>query len=70
MMNGTLFALPRIGMFYGYRVEAGEVRRNIFDIYMSEMREILDEMERQTVRLFEHLDGRATAVEAIAAPAA
>ena len=55
MMNGTLFALPRIGMFYGYRVEAGELRRHLFDIYMSEMREILREMERRTIELFEHL---------------
>jgi len=55
MMSGTLFALPRIGMFYGFRVEAGELRRHVFDIYMAEMREILKEMEQRTIELFEHL---------------
>lgn len=63
MMSGTLFALPRIGMFYGYRVEAGEPRRKVFDIYVAEMREILREMERQTIALFERL-----AAEAVSSP--
>ena len=55
MMNGTLHALPRIAMFYGYRVEAGELRRALFAIFMREMRAILAEMECQTVALFESL---------------
>jgi hypothetical protein len=73
MMSGTLFALPRIGMFYGYRVEAGEPRRKIFDIYMFEMREILREMERQTIDLFERLAAGsklAPAAECVPAPVA
>jgi flagellin glycosyltransferase Maf-like protein/6-hydroxymethylpterin diphosphokinase MptE-like protein len=55
MSNGTLFALPRIGMFYGYRVAAGEVRRAVFDTFMRETREIIDQMERETLQLFERL---------------
>ncbi|MGE5201486.1 MAG: motility associated factor glycosyltransferase family protein, partial [Acidobacteriota bacterium] len=64
MMNGTLVALPRIGMFYGYRVAEGELRRALFEIFMREMRAILAEMERGTVALFERL---ATATVATAA---
>jgi hypothetical protein len=64
MMNGTLFALPRIGMFYGYRVAEGELRRALFEIYLREMRAILAEMEHRTVALFERL---ATASVATAA---
>jgi hypothetical protein len=62
MMSGTLFALPRIGMFYGYRVEEGDVRRRVFEIYMTEMRETLREMEQQTIELFERLATGADAV--------
>ncbi len=65
MFSGTLFALPRIGMFYGYRVEEGDLRRQVFDIYMTEMREILQEMELQTIAQFERLG-----TEIHAAPAA
>lgn len=73
MMSGTLFALPRIGMFYGYRVEAGESRSKVFDVYIAEMREILREMENQTVELFERLAGNAdlpSSAERLSAPAA
>ena len=55
MVSGTLIALPRIGMFYGYRVEGAALRRQVFGIYMTEMREILREMEQQTIELFERL---------------
>jgi len=55
MMNGTLQALPRIAMFYGYRVAEGELRQALFAIFMREMRAILAAMERQTVALFESL---------------
>jgi hypothetical protein len=68
MSNGTLFALPRIGMFYGYRVEAGETRRAVFDVFMRETREIIDQMEKETLDLFERL-GEQAAQSAIA-PAA
>jgi hypothetical protein len=60
MSNGTLFALPRIGMFYGYRVEAGELRRTLFDTFMRETREIIDQMEKETLELFERLGGQAS----------
>ncbi len=55
MSNGTLFALPRIGMFYGYRVKAGETRRAIYDVFMRETLAIIDRMERETLALFQRL---------------
>jgi len=70
MLNGTLFALPRIGMFYGYRVEAGETRRAVFDVFMRETREIVDQMEQETLALFEGLAKQAVAAEGETAPAA
>ena len=70
MCNGTLFALPRIGMFYGYRVEAGETRRAIFDVFMRETREIIERMENETVELFERLGKQATQAERETVPTA
>lgn len=55
MSNGTLFALPRIAMFYGYRVAAGEIRRAVFDTLMRKTGEIIDQMETETLDLFERL---------------
>jgi len=60
MSNGTLFALPRIGMFYGYRVPAGDTRSALFDAFLRETREIIDQMEKQTLDLFERLGQQAT----------
>jgi hypothetical protein len=68
MSNGTLFALPRIGMFYGYRVPAGDTRSALFDVFLRETREIIDQMEKQTLDLFERLGEQAA--EAAIAPAA
>jgi flagellin glycosyltransferase Maf-like protein/6-hydroxymethylpterin diphosphokinase MptE-like protein len=70
MSNGTLSALPRIGMFYGYRVEAGEIRRALYDTFMRETREILDQMEKETLQLFERLAGEATQAPSETASAA
>jgi len=68
MSSGTLSALPRIGMFYGYRVEAGATRRALFALFLRETREIIDQMERETLDLFERLGKQAS--EAVVAPAA
>jgi len=70
MCNGTLFALPRIGMFYGYRVEVGETRRAVFDTLMREIGEIIDQMEKETLELFERLAGQASQSATEAASAA
>ncbi|MGH7124223.1 MAG: motility associated factor glycosyltransferase family protein, partial [Stellaceae bacterium] len=59
MCNGTLFALPRIAMFYGYRVEAGEIRRAVFDTLMRETGDIIDQMEKETLDLFERFATKA-----------
>jgi hypothetical protein len=68
MSSGTLFALPRIGMFFGYRVPAGDTRRAVFEAFLRETRGTIDRMERETLALFERL-GREAAKAAIA-PAA
>jgi hypothetical protein len=68
MSGGTLFALPRVGMFYGYRVQAGETRHAVFDLFLQETREIIDRMEQETLALFERLGQQAA--EAAIAPAA
>jgi len=70
MCNGTLFALPRIGMFYGYRVEAGATRRAIFDVFMRQTREIIDQMEKETIELFERLGKQASEARSETASAA
>ncbi len=70
MSNGTLFALPRIGMFFGYRVEAGELRRALFDAFMRETLEIIDQMEKETLVLFERLAKEAVRAPSETAPAA
>jgi hypothetical protein len=70
MCNGTLFALPRIGMFYGYRVEAGATRRAIFDVFMRQTREIVDQMEKETIELFERLGKQASEARSETASAA
>lgn len=69
MCNGTLFALPRIAMFYGYRVEAGEIRRAVFDTLMRETGKIVDQMEKETLELFERLAQQAKAPSEIASAA-
>jgi hypothetical protein len=68
MSSGTLFALPRIGMFYGYRVKAGDTRRAMFEVFLRETRAIIDQMEKETLDLFGRLGQQAA--EATIAPAA
>ncbi|HKX09227.1 MAG TPA: 6-hydroxymethylpterin diphosphokinase MptE-like protein [Stellaceae bacterium] len=70
MCNGTLSALPRIAMFYGYRVEAGETRRAVFDTLMRKTGEIVDQMEKETLELFERLAKQAVRVPSETASAA
>jgi Glycosyltransferase Maf N-terminal domain/Protein of unknown function DUF115 len=60
MSGGTLIALPRIGMFYGYRIEDGDARRAVFSAYMRETRDVLSRMERETVELFQRLSKMVT----------
>jgi hypothetical protein len=66
MCDGTLYALTRIGMFYGYRVADAALRRRIFQSYLREFRAILAEMERRTIDLFRHLEQCAKQAESLA----
>jgi hypothetical protein len=53
---GTLRALPRIAMFYCFRVADGEKRRALFGRFIAEFRAIGAEMRGKTRALIESLD--------------
>lgn len=59
MITGSLQALPRIAMFYGFRVIGEERRRDLFDLFIREFRVIAADMTEQTLTLFENLENRA-----------
>jgi len=62
MSSGSLNALPRIGMFYGYRMQDPAIRRELFRVYMNELRATIADIERRTVELFERLDAKAKSI--------
>jgi hypothetical protein len=51
IVSGTLTALPRIAMFYGYRVPDGALRRLVFDCCLKEIRAICGVMAEESCRL-------------------
>ena len=53
MITGSLRALPRIGMFYGFRLMGEERRRELFDLFIREFRAIVADMMERTLALFE-----------------
>ena len=56
MSSGTLNALPRLGMFYGFRMSDPAIRLEVFGAFMEGLRGILADIERRTIELFERLD--------------
>jgi hypothetical protein len=58
---GTLKALPRIAMFYGYRVPDGPLRRALYDLFINEFRAILETTSEKTRELFARLETLAPA---------
>lgn len=56
IIAGTLNALPRIGMFYGFRVVDDAVRRRLYARYIEEFRAIVAEMASRTDALFDELE--------------
>jgi hypothetical protein len=60
MISGTLTALPRIAMFYGFRLADPAARRALFDRYIAEFRIVAAEMAERTRALFSDLAGQIT----------
>lgn len=61
MVSGSLQGLPRIAMFYGYRIEDDARRRRFFELFMAEFRAIAAYMANEIYALFDELGERAQA---------
>ncbi|MGH7032339.1 MAG: motility associated factor glycosyltransferase family protein [Stellaceae bacterium] len=59
MISGSLQGLPRIAMFYGYRIEPIAERRRFFEAFMAEFRAIVAYMAKEIDALFAELGERA-----------
>lgn len=58
IVEGALRALPRIGMFYGFRVADETARAQLCRVFVDEFRAILAEMETRTEALFAAIEAR------------
>ncbi len=70
IVSGTLSALPRIAMFFGFRVSDPAVRRRLYQRYVGEFSATIDAMECRTRALFATLSGIAAQAPAGAVAAA
>ena len=52
LIDGTLRALARIGMFYGFRIADPAARARLYQAYIAECRVIIAEMAERTRDLF------------------
>jgi len=59
LVSGSLVALPRIAMFFGFRVDDPVVRKELFSLFINEFRSTLEVMKERTAKLFERLVGLA-----------
>jgi hypothetical protein len=57
IISGSLVALPRIAMFFGFRVDDLELRRELFSLFINEFRSTVQEMKEGVAKLFERLIG-------------
>lgn len=55
IVSGTLVALPRIAMFFGFRVSDPTVRRDLYYLFVKEFRATLGRMKKETEALFARL---------------
>ena len=55
LISGTLTALPRIAMFFGFRVENLDLRRELFSLFIKEFKATLEKMKEGSRELFERL---------------
>lgn len=67
IISGSLQALPRIAMFYGFRLAEAEGRRKLFDLFIAEFRDICAFMAENINALFDGLELTSAPAEAIAA---
>jgi hypothetical protein len=49
---GTLIAMPRIAMFFGFRVDDVTIRNDMFSMFLKEFRATLEAMKEGTAKLF------------------
>lgn len=56
IISGSLQALPRIAMFYGFRVAGAEGRQKLFELFIAEFRDILTFMAKNINALFDGLE--------------
>jgi hypothetical protein len=59
IISGTLTALPRIAMFFGFRVDEPAIRKELFSLFIKEFRETLKQMRGGIAKLFERLNALA-----------
>lgn len=57
IVSGSLVALPRIAMFFGFRVDDLAVRKELFSSFIKEFRATVQEMKEGVAKLFERLIG-------------
>jgi hypothetical protein len=57
--TGTLTALPRIAMFFGFRVADAAARADLFSLFIKEFKTTIQEMREETKVLFAALTARA-----------
>jgi len=55
IVSGALTALPRIAMFFGFRVGNVAVRAELFSLFIKEFKKTSEEMREETAKLFERL---------------
>ncbi len=55
IVSGTLVALPRIAMFFGFRIDDVALRKELFSLFINEFRSTVQEMKEGTAKLFERL---------------
>jgi hypothetical protein len=59
IISGTLTALPRIAMFFGFRIDDPALRKDLFSLFINEFRETVRVMKKGVADLFERLDALA-----------
>ena len=67
IISGSLQALPRVAMFYGFRLAEAEGRRKLFDVFIAEFRDICAFMAENINALFDGLEFTPAPAQAIAA---
>jgi hypothetical protein len=60
IISGVLTALPRIAMFFGFRVADTALRAELFSLFIKEFRETTQKMREETGKLFARLATLAT----------